>query len=107
MLIVSDFISLNDRSSNVYYTTIKLFCIEMGCGDSIIKLIDTNDNSIKNKNLQPNMNSCEFKEIVVVEDFEAKNGVLGLDRDIYLNIVKFLDSSIVRKVSKYFIFLFY
>jgi hypothetical protein len=50
------------------------------------------------------MNNCELKEIVVVEDFEAKNGVLGLDRDIYLSIVKFLDSSIVRKVSKYFIF---
>jgi hypothetical protein len=53
------------------------------------------------------MNNCEFKEIIVVEDFEVKNGVLGLDRDIYLSIVKFLDSSILRKVSsKYFIFLF-
>jgi hypothetical protein len=44
------------------------------------------------------MNSCQFKEIVVVEDFEAENGVLGLDRDIYLSLVKFLNSSIVRKV---------
>jgi hypothetical protein len=52
------------------------------------------------------MNNCELKEIVVVEDFEAKNGVLGLDRDIYLSIVKFLDSSIVRKVNKYFFFYF-
>jgi hypothetical protein len=53
-----------------------------------------------------NTRICEFREIVVVEDFETENGVLGLDRDIYLSIVKFLDSSIVRKVSKYFIFLF-
>jgi hypothetical protein len=53
------------------------------------------------------MNSSQFKEIVVVKDFEAENGMLGLDRDIYLSIVKFLDSSTVRKVSKYFVFLFY
>jgi hypothetical protein len=53
------------------------------------------------------MNSSQFKEIIVVEDFEIENGVLGLDRDIYLSIVKFLDSSTVRKVSKFFILLFY
>jgi hypothetical protein len=52
------------------------------------------------------MNNCELKEIIVAEDFVVKNGVLGLDRDIYLNIVKFLDSSTVKKVSKYFISLF-
>jgi hypothetical protein len=50
------------------------------------------------------MNNCKFKEIIVVEDFKIKNGVLGLDRDIYLSIVKFLNSSIVRKVSKYFVY---
>jgi hypothetical protein len=44
------------------------------------------------------MNSCEFKEIIVLKDFEFENGVLGLDRDCYLSIVKFLDSSILRKV---------
>jgi hypothetical protein len=44
------------------------------------------------------MSNCEFKEIVVVKDFEVENGVLGLERDIYLSIVKFLDSSILRKV---------
>jgi hypothetical protein len=38
------------------------------------------------------------KEITVVEDFEVKNGVLGLDRDVYLSIVKFLNSSTLRKV---------
>jgi hypothetical protein len=43
------------------------------------------------------MNSNQFKEIVV-EDFEVKNGILGLDRDIYLSVVKFLNSSTVRKV---------
>jgi hypothetical protein len=32
------------------------------------------------------------------EDFEVENGVLGLERDIYLSIVKFLDSSILRKI---------
>jgi hypothetical protein len=50
------------------------------------------------------MNSCQFKEIVVVENFEIENGVLGLERDIYLSIAKFLDSSTLRKVSKYFVY---
>jgi hypothetical protein len=44
------------------------------------------------------MNSCKFREFVVVEDFQIENGVLGLDRDCYLSIVRFLDSSILRKV---------
>jgi hypothetical protein len=44
------------------------------------------------------MNNCEFKEIIVFTDFEIDNGVLGLNRDVYLSIVKFLDSPIVRKV---------
>jgi hypothetical protein len=44
------------------------------------------------------MNSCEFKEIIVFKDFEIDNGMLGLDRDCYLSVVKFLDSSILRKV---------
>jgi hypothetical protein len=39
-----------------------------------------------------------YKEIIVFKDFEVENGVLGLERDIYLSIVKFLDSSILRKV---------
>jgi hypothetical protein len=43
------------------------------------------------------MNSCEFKEIIVFDDFEIENGVLGLERDVYLSIV-FLDSSILKKV---------
>jgi hypothetical protein len=43
------------------------------------------------------MNS-DFKEITVFEDFKVENGVLGLDRDCYLSIVKFLDSLILRKV---------
>jgi hypothetical protein len=37
-------------------------------------------------------------EDVVFKGFEVKNGVLGLNRDVYLNIVRFLDSSILRKV---------
>jgi hypothetical protein len=44
------------------------------------------------------MNSCEFKEIVVINNFEIENGLLGLNRDVYLSIVKFLDSLILRKV---------
>jgi hypothetical protein len=44
------------------------------------------------------MNSCEFKEIIIFKKFEIENGVLGLDRDCYLSIVKFLDLSILRKV---------
>jgi hypothetical protein len=44
------------------------------------------------------MNSSEFKEIIVPEKFEPENGVLGLHRDIYLSLVKFLDSPTVRKV---------
>jgi hypothetical protein len=43
-------------------------------------------------------NSYQFKEIIVFENFSVENGVLGLDRDVYLSIVKFLDSLIVRKV---------
>jgi hypothetical protein len=44
------------------------------------------------------MNSCEFKEIVIFTDFLVGNGMLGLERDVYLSIVKFLDSLILRKV---------
>jgi hypothetical protein len=44
------------------------------------------------------MNSCEFKEIVVFRDFELENGVMGLDRDCYLSVVKFLDLLELRKV---------
>jgi hypothetical protein len=40
----------------------------------------------------------KFRKIVVSEDFEIENGMLGLERDIYLSIVKFLDSSTLRKV---------
>jgi hypothetical protein len=44
------------------------------------------------------MNSCEFEEIIVFEHFEVENDMLELERDMYLSIVKFLDSSILRKV---------
>jgi hypothetical protein len=49
-------------------------------------------------NVDKNMNSCDFKEIIVGKDFEVENGVLGLDRDCYLAIVKLLNSLILRKV---------
>jgi hypothetical protein len=44
------------------------------------------------------MKNSQFQEIIVVGDFEIRNGILGLDRDAYLSIVKFLVSPIVRKV---------
>jgi hypothetical protein len=40
----------------------------------------------------------QFKEIIVFENFSIENGLFGLHRDCYLSIVKFLDSSILRKV---------
>jgi hypothetical protein len=39
-----------------------------------------------------------FKEMIIVEDFEVGNGVLELEQDMYLSIVKFLNSSILRKM---------
>jgi hypothetical protein len=42
------------------------------------------------------MNSYVFRELFVSKDFEIENGMLGLDRDCYLSIVKFLDSSTLR-----------
>jgi hypothetical protein len=44
------------------------------------------------------MNNCELEEIIVSMDFEIENGLFGLNRDVYLSVVKFLDSSILRKV---------
>jgi hypothetical protein len=44
------------------------------------------------------MDDYRFKKILIFRDFQIRNGVLGLDRDVYLSIVKFLDSSILRKV---------
>jgi hypothetical protein len=43
-------------------------------------------------------NGCPFNEMIVGEDFEIGNGVLGLNGDIYLSIIEFLCSSILRKV---------
>jgi hypothetical protein len=40
----------------------------------------------------------KFPRIVVSEEYEVENGLLGLDRDVYLSIIKCLDSSILRKV---------
>jgi hypothetical protein len=44
------------------------------------------------------MNSSEFRESIVTWDFRVENGILGLERDVYLSIVKFLNSSVLRKV---------
>jgi hypothetical protein len=49
------------------------------------------------KNVQ-RMIKVLHNQILVVENFEVSNGILGLERDVYLSIVKFLDSSVLRKV---------
>jgi hypothetical protein len=53
------------------------------------------------------MNSCEFREFVVIKDSEIENGILGLERDVYLSIVKFLNSSILRNVWVNFFCVFF
>jgi hypothetical protein len=69
----------------------------MGCCKSNSIRNEFVDISLKNSQSSKSVNKF-FKEIIVFSDFEVENGVLGLDRDVYLSIVKFLDSSIVRKV---------
>jgi hypothetical protein len=44
------------------------------------------------------MNSSDLKEIIVFKDFEIENGTLALEQDVYLSVVKFLNSSLLRKV---------
>jgi hypothetical protein len=44
------------------------------------------------------MSKSSQQKFKVIEKFEVDNGVLGLDRDVYLSIVKFLNSLAVRKV---------
>jgi hypothetical protein len=39
-----------------------------------------------------------YKEISIAKEFEVPNGILGLERDVYLSVVKFLSSSVVRRV---------
>jgi hypothetical protein len=43
----------------------------------------------------------------VGEGFEIENGVLGLERDVYLSIVKFLNSHTLRKYLFIFLFVFF
>jgi hypothetical protein len=40
----------------------------------------------------------KFPKTIVPKNFEIENGVLGLERDIYLSVVKIPNSQIVRKV---------
>jgi hypothetical protein len=50
-----------------------------------------------------------FNEIIVVQDLEVQNGLLGLDIDVYLSLVTFLDSFVIKKVrvNIFFFFNFY
>jgi hypothetical protein len=54
-------------------------------------------NEIKRKVEIYRVNKAAWPDFVG-ESFEIENGVLGLERDIYLSIVKFLNSSTLRKV---------
>jgi hypothetical protein len=38
-------------------------------------------------------------KLFVSKNLEFESDILGLNQDVYLSIVKFLDSSILRKVS--------
>jgi hypothetical protein len=40
----------------------------------------------------------EEEEIIVAENFEIENGMLGLIQGVYLKIVEFLNSPVLRKV---------
>jgi hypothetical protein len=62
------------------------------------RLIIPNPHGNFNLDFQLIMKSCNFEEIVVFKDFDFENGVLGLDRDCFLSVVKFLGSSKLRKV---------
>jgi hypothetical protein len=44
------------------------------------------------------VSKSKFPKIFVSKDYEVDDGILGLDRDCYLGIVKFPDSSLLRKV---------
>jgi hypothetical protein len=52
---------------------------------------------IKKKNREKEVKPS-YKEIIVSEKCKVKNGLLWLDRDIYLSFVKYLDSSTLRNV---------
>jgi hypothetical protein len=52
------------------------------------------------------MNRSHFKKIIVSKIFEVDNGVLGLDRDCYLNLVKFNYKKSLIKHFVLFNFLF-
>jgi hypothetical protein len=54
-------------------------------------------NEIKRKDEIYRINKAAWPDFVG-EGFEIENGVLGLDCDCYLSVVKLLDSSILRKV---------
>jgi hypothetical protein len=63
-----------------------------------VKVYQRGDNEeIKRKDEIYKINKAVWPDFVG-EGFEIGNGVLGLERDINLSIVKFLDSSILRKV---------
>jgi DNA repair exonuclease SbcCD ATPase subunit len=71
--------------------------------------IKRKDEEIKRKDEEINENNSKLKKEIyrvsktawddyVGEDFEIENGVLGLERDVYLSMVKFLNSHTLRKV---------
>jgi hypothetical protein len=72
--------------AKLYITLNLLFIVKFSFQNNLQK-----QTIIFDLDFQRAMNSFEFKEIIVFKDFEVKNGVLGLERNMYLSIVKFLD----------------
>jgi hypothetical protein len=70
--------------------------------EEIKRILEEKDEEIKRKDENFKKEIYKISKTAwddfVGEDFEIENGVLGLERDIYLNIVKFLDSHTLRKV---------
>jgi hypothetical protein len=62
-----------------------------------IKSLMEEKNEIKRRDEIYRINKAVWFDFVG-EGFKVENGVLGLERDVYLSIVKFLDSSVLRKV---------
>jgi uncharacterized protein (DUF3084 family) len=65
--------------------------------DEKIKSFMKEKNELKRRDKIYKINKAAWPDFVG-EGFEIENGVLGLDRDCYLSIIKFLHSSILRKV---------
>jgi hypothetical protein len=46
----------------------------------------------------------KFPKIIVSKHYEVENGILGLERDMYLNIGKYFNIKMLDKLEEIFIF---